>query len=1150
MLKLRGISKVYVSGGMKREALKNVNVAFRRNEFAAILGPSGSGKTTLLNIIGGLDQYTKGDLIINGRSTKQYRDKDWDAYRNHRVGFVFQSYNLIPHQTVLQNVRLALTLSGISKRESERRAKQALNEVGLGKEIDKKPAQLSGGQMQRVAIARALVNNPDIVLADEPTGALDSVTSVQIMDILKKVADKRLVIMVTHNPELAEKYATRIITLKDGEITSDSNPCDEREEAQEESFGTRQRRTKMSVLTAFALSLKNLLTKKTRTLLIAVAGSIGIIGIALISAVSTGFQNYIDTIEQETLTSYPLTLMQESTDMTSILLSITGETDGSGKPQTVRENQELTGALATVSHNDLKSFMDYMDEHQDELKGDLRLTEKEYNVDPLIYTVDASGKLAKLNPSNLFSSLIGDTSLLSSYSSLTSVFQQKELENLQEESELVTGRWPENYNELVISLRDPSSIPDLMTYSLGFHDTEKLNEILTKILSGEGTTASEEPLELTYDELMAADLRLIPATATYRYNAEYGVYEDMSGDTEYMRNLYNNDSEPLKIVGIVTPSSSMSGSSNGVYYLPSLVTHIIDEAGETEIVKKQLAEPGVDVFSGKKFGEDSNDFDFEFSDFVTVDNEALKNAFGITIDQNEVAARTQEYMGEVMTDIDVGTGEIPAVREAIEGRVRELAPGLEQKFDAEFRAEFEAKISRLAELMQDPAVLTDPAKQQEIERLQGEIEAEMPEFVTNFLMNEVGQYVGEQNFGSLAETYGMPEEGFRQIFAGLMQLYMKDYAEWYMGQAFPAESDTGGSELGGATGGLTGGTTGEGTGSAAGGGAMQPGLGELGGTSGSLGDFGNLGSATLPALPHLPTDTTYPEAKMLEFFADSNVDSAINTFSVTVGQIYLKKNILTKIGSLTQYLTSSFANSFHMDQSALAGAFHLNFTNDELERLITTLFSRDEVTLSTNLAKLGYQNLDEPTRIAFYFDSFDGKTNFTAFLDNYNEKMREAGEDSKVIEYSDTTGVLMSSVKVIVDAVSYVLIAFVSISLVVSSIMIGVITYISVYERKKEIGILRAMGASKHNISTIFNAETFIIGLLAGLFGVGISYLLVPLINLVLHHFTGDIPLNAALAPGTAVGLVALSVVLTIIGGLIPAHSASKKDPVEALRSE
>ena len=1051
MLEIRGVTKVYETGGIRRTVLDKVSINFRTSEFVAILGPSGSGKTTLLNIIGGLDHYTKGDLIINEKSTKKFRDKDWDSYRNHRVGFVFQSYNLIPHQTVLQNVRLALTLSGISKRESIRRAKKALKDVGLAEHIDKRPNQLSGGQMQRVAIARALVNDPDILLADEPTGALDSETSVQIMDLLKKIAKNRLVIMVTHNPDLADKYATRIITLKDGKITSDSNPYDgavktdlDLAEAEKKS-----RKTKMSFVTALSLSLKNLLTKKGRTTLVAFAGSIGIIGIALISAVSTGFQNYIDKIEEDTLTSYPLALMKESADLTGILLSIAGDGDGAQTDNIVRENQVLTGALGSVSNNDLQSFRSYLERHYDEVRDDIRLIEREYNVDPNIYTIDTTGKLAKLNPSNLFTSLIGESSLLSTYSSMTSVFQQYELENLKNDTKIVAGRYPEKYDELLVVLTDAGQISDLLTYSLGFHDTEELNEIVSKILSGENVEINNEPLELTYDEIMGADLRLVNATDIYKFNEKYDVYEDMSSDDAYMMNIYDK-SERLKIVGVATPNSEMLSSGSGVAYLPSLVTHIIEASSKTEVVKKQLANPTIDIFSNKKFGEEGNDFNFEFEDLVSVDNEKLSQAFNVKIDQNAIAAKTSEYMTEISNDI---TADVAPVKDTLTARFEELAKGLAAYIKEKYPAGAFMKA--------------------DIEKI-------------------VDEYLSEQDFSDLEAEYLIPGETFKTTYRGLLQGMLEAYA-----QAFGVA----------------------------------------------------MGSYDIETMPIMIVDEIY-NAVLEQYGAMALVEKAFESLAIAITEIIMKKEILTAVGGLTSYLTGSFSKAFNIDESALLSAFRLNFTEDELSRVVTAMFTKKKATLASNLSALGYQDLDDPTELAFYFTSFDGKTHFIEFLEQYNELMRSYNDEDKVIDYTDTTGALMSSVKVIVDAVSYVLIAFVSISLVVSSIMIGVITYISVYERKKEIGILRAIGASKRNISNIFNAETFIIGFLSGVFGVVISYLMIPPINLVLHHFTGDIPLSAALDPRTAALLIILSVILTLIGGLIPARSASKKDPVEALRSE
>ena len=993
MLELKGVTKVYKTGGLVKQALSKVSVNFRPNEFVAILGPSGSGKTTLLNIIGGLDHYTSGDLKINEVSTKDFHDKDWDAYRNHRIGFVFQSYNLIPHQTVLANVKLALTLSGVSKREANKRAKRALEEVGLGDQINKKPNQLSGGQMQRVAIARALVNNPDIVLADEPTGALDSVTSIQVMDILKRISKTKLVIMVTHNPELAEKYATRIVTLKDGEITSDTNKYDGRTKTnlEKDAMERRNKRTKMSFVTSFSLSLQNLLTKKARTLLVALAGSIGIIGIALILAVSTGFQAYIDSIERDTLTSYPLVLRRESTDVTGVMLGALDNSDAVTDGETVTENQMLSAFLGGMTMNDLKSFETYLDNHYNDVKNDLKVVENEYSVDPLIYTVDSTGKIAKVNPNSVFSSLLGNSILTnSSYMSMTSAYTQYDLANMKNDLEVVTGRFPEKYNELLLFLPNKGRISDYLTYSLGFHDNEKLNAALTQSLTGETVEFESEPLTLSYEELMGVELKLVNPADLYQYNASYNVFEDMSSNTEWMSRVYEA-AEPLKIVGVATAREGMIVAGSGVLYLPELVVHVINQAAETEIVKKQLAEPSINVFTGQGFGETEHE-KLEFSDLVSVDTGKIQRAFSFNLNKEEIKNGTTKYIESAAKDL----------AKQITDEAKVLIPMLGEKAE-EIRLALTKKIQTMVD-------------------------------------ND------EIDFDA------MSDEEIAKVIASVVDSTIKET------------------------------------------------------------DF-------------------------------SDISKRVENFD-------LEGKFNAKVDGMLDYLATTLQSSFSVNKNMILSAFTLNFSEEELARLFMTIYSTNEATYSSNLLSLGYQALDDPSHISFYFSSFDGKTDFIEFINRYNDMMSSYGQEEKVIEYSDTTAMLISSVKSIVDAVSYVLIAFVSISLVVSSIMIGVITYISVYERTKEIGILRAIGASKRNISSIFNAETFIIGFLSGLLGVLVSYLLIPIINAILHHYIGSTPFWAQLDPRSALVLIALAVVLTLIGGLIPARAASKKDPVEALRSE
>ena len=1053
MLEIKKITKIYKTEGLKQTALDKVSVNFRKHEFASILGPSGSGKTTFLNIIGGLDEYTSGDLIINNVSTKNYTDRDWDSYRNHRVGFVFQSYNLITHQTILKNVELALTLSGISKEERKDRAIKALKDVGLEKHINKKPNQLSGGQMQRVAIARALVNDPEIILADEPTGALDSETSVQIMKILKDISKEKLVIMVTHNPDLAKEYSSRIINIKDGKITSDTNPFDGKEELEEDTI-QKTSKTKMSFLTALSLSFNNLMTKKGRTVLVSVAGSIGIIGIALILAVSTGFQNYVDSIQEETLTSYPLSIMQESSDITGVLLSMRSGEKSGVEGETVKEQQYISSMLSNISTNDLKSFKTYLEDNYSKVKNDLSNVSYNYSIDPNIYTIDATKKLAKLNPSNLFSTMMGDSSLMQSYSSMASIFSKmvdnkKEIES---DYDLLKGRWPEKYDEMIIVLSEKNSISDLLVYSLGLRDTEELTNMVTKIMSGESVNINNEPKTFTYDDFLNVDLRLIMPSDTYKYNSKYDVYEDMSTDDSYMKNLYDKALK-LKIVGIVSPKEGKTtmALNPGVNYTSALIDYIIDYSKDTSVVKKQLNNKDIDVFSGNRFDSKKNNFDFDFKDLVKVDNKKLQSAFNININEKELEKQTQKYMEEIANSI---TTNVTPAKDLFNNNLSQLANNLFNSINSEFT-------------LNNTLTLTENLLNK----------AESKELLT-----------------SMEKEYTIPAETFKTTYKSLLNGLLDSYITAYNSYMKTLNPDYEINEE-------------------------------------------NPSAAIIAELK---------ETVLSSYLNSAPIIKTSETMASVMTETKMKKDILTKISNLTTNLSKSFATSLNIDQDKIASAFTLNFSKDELARVVNAMMNKTETTQKTNLITLGYQDKEEPTYISFYFNSFDGKEHFLSFIEDYNKNVSE----EKEINYSDTTGILMSSVKTIVNAVSYVLIAFVSISLVVSSIMIGVITYISVYERTKEIGILRAIGASKGNISSIFNAETFIIGFLSGLFGIGISYILIPIINTILHHYTGNIPLSASLEITHALVLVGLAIILTLIGGLIPARAASKKDPVEALRSE
>ena len=1053
MLEIKKITKTYETAGFKQKALDNVSVNFRECEFASILGPSGSGKTTFLNIIGGLDHYDSGDLIINEISTKQFRDSDWDSYRNHRIGFVFQSYNLISHQTVLSNVKLALTLSGIPKGESIRRAKQALKDVGLGDHMYKKPNQLSGGQMQRVAIARALVNDPEILLADEPTGALDSETSVQIMKLLKKISKTKLVIMVTHNPELANEYSNRIINLKDGKIVSDTNPYDGKVDSSLANSQDKSKKTRMSFLTALSLSLNNLLTKKGRTILVAFAGSIGIIGIALILATSNGFQKYIDSIQEDTLTSYPLTVMYESTDITGALLSMRSSREDVRKGNKVKEQQYITSMLSNISTNDLKSFKKYIEDNYKDIEDDLSTIKYMYSVDPLIYTVDTTKKIAKLNPNNLFDSFYGSSSMMSSYSSIASIFSQMidNEETLKEQYDLLAGKWPKKYDEMIIVLSESNSISDLLVYSLGLRDTEELANMITKIMAGEKVEVNNKPLELTYEDLLDLDLRLIEPVDLYKFNTKYDVYENMSEDKDYMKKLYDKATK-LKIVGIVTgkEGNTSMALNPGVAYRKELVDHIISNASKSDIVKKQMKNSKIDVFSGKDFDSNENKFDFEFSDLVSVDEKKLSEAFNMKIDQETIMNQTQGYMGEISNEI---TTDINPAKELFHSNLNTIIDGLFKSVET---------IS-----LNDSEVI-----------------------INNYLStNEVNRILT-----NMEKEYVIPKDTLKTTYNGLLKGLLPLYITSYV--------------------------------------AIDP---------------------------SLTTDINNPTARVVQemlegvkkgYLENAAIIGTEETMAKVMTEAKMKKNILTKVGELTNKLMNSLASAFNVDQNKITSAFKLNFTEDELARVVTAMMTKKSSTLDSNLLALGYQDIEKPTFISFYFNSFEGKEHFLDFIEKYNKKMEKDGEKDKAINYSDTTGILMDSVKTIVNAVSYVLIAFVSISLVVSSIMIGIITYISVLERTKEIGILRAIGASKRNISSIFNAETVITGFLSGIIGIGISYVLIPIINVILYNHTHIKSLKVVLELKNAIVLVILSVVLTLIGGLIPAKAASRKDPVEALRTE
>ena len=1043
MLQLRNIRKAYTTGSFTQTALDDVSISFRDSEFVAILGPSGSGKTTLLNIIGGLDHYDTGDLVIDGISTKEYKDRDWDTFRNNRIGFVFQAYNLIPHQTILANVELALTLSGVSRAERRTRALDALRKVGLGDHVDKKPSQLSGGQMQRVAIARALINDPEILLADEPTGALDSKTSVQIMDLLTEIANDRLVIMVTHNPELAEQYATRIVNLADGVIRSDSDPFNPAPEDMRASK-KQVRRTSMSFLTALSLSWNNLLTKKGRTLMTAFAGSIGIIGIAAILSLANGVNSYIANVEEETLSEYPLSIEDQGFDMTSLMtmgMGAQGSSSGSGDSQdagqadgtsndanggTVGESKMVTGMFGSIGSNDLASLKEYLDNGDSGIDQYVNSIEYGYSITPQLFSSDTEDSVRQVNPDKSFSSIgfgsaTSTNGIMSSMMS-TNVFYEmpSDPDLYQDQYDVVAGTWPQSYSDVMLVLTPNGKVSDFMLYTMGLRDHSELDDMVRAFANEEEVNAPDDYMTLTYDQLMGVTFKLVAATDYYRYDSDYHVWKNKSDDADYMRDLVNSG-EDVHICGIVKPKAGAKITSlqTGFYYTSNMVSHIIDEAADSQIVKDQLADSATNVFTGKSFVEeaDAEDSSFDMSSLFTIDGNKLQAAFQIDPDALSVDMSSLDLSG--------AASDLPA------------APEMDP---SEFQVSGQPTINKEAAA----ALMATVEK-------------------------DYFAYYSEQ------VQQGKPAPSFNEYFA-------TERAQKLVSDALPGIIDT--SE-------------------------MQA-------------EF----------------------AQKIQAYLQATMSSYMNQV-VSAMQTQMQAAMTQVMGQLS----ANMATAMHVDESAFADAFQMNMDEKELTELMMSLMSSETTSFDGNLSKLGYADYAKPASIDIYPKDFESKQSVIDILDGYNDEMKAEGEDDKAVSYTDIVGALMSSVTTIVSMISYVLVAFVAISLVVSSIMIGVITYISVLERKKEIGILRSIGASKGDIGRVFNAETVIVGLVAGLIGIGVTALgCIPANAIVYALF--DVPNVAILPWQAAVILVAISVFLTFLSGLIPSSAASRKDPVEALRSE
>lgn len=1141
MLQIKDIRKQYITGDLVQTALDGVSLNLRDNEFVAILGPSGSGKTTLLNVIGGLDRYDSGDLIINGISTKKYSDRDWDSYRNHTIGFVFQSYNLIPHQTVLANVELALTISGISKRERRKRAVKALEDVGLGNQLHKKPNQMSGGQMQRVAIARALVNNPNILLADEPTGALDSETSVQIMDLLKEVAKDRLVVMVTHNPELAEEYANRIVRVKDGRIIGDTNPFEMSSDSLEPPKHKNMGRSSMSFWTALSLSANNLRTKKARTFLTAFAGSIGIIGIALILSLSTGFQRYIDKIQEDTLSNYPLSIQSETADMGSAMMAMgTSMMEAqNAEDGTVIEQQMISQMFAQIGANDLGAFKAYMEENIDQVDETINTIKYSYGIKPLIYSADTSDEVLQVNPGTLFGKLMG-SSVMSAYMD-TDIFSEMidNVDMLDAQYQVLQGRWPENYDEMVMVLSDPHQITDYMAYTLGLRDMETLDQMMKLVMEGLEPGDPGEALKWTYDDLMALRFRLVKASDKYRYNSEYGVWEDMSEDEAYMKKLVENGEE-LKIVGIVCPKEGVSTTTltPGICYTSALTRRVIQQAENTEIVKSQLADESIDVFTGKPFGS-KDESQMNFQDMISVDGDMLSSAFGMNVNESAIVDLIKDYIEDATESITEDAG--PA-REAFTDTLSTMGKSMLGQYIA-------AKA--------DPVTGSAKLSLSDAESM-----------AKAYLATEEAAAL----IAPMTQKYSMEADAFHRIYEPLLIGMVTSYVISEMETPeveLPDIPDVTLPQLPEGTEPSTEETT--------------PISGE---TEPSTEETAPVPVETLPEIQETVPETlppatpimgarivltaaedeevtvdpnqfyAYITADQVEALVTEYTDSALvkGTAGIMAGkmtEVIAQKKLMAKLSGFGNHLMKMMGSAMTVDESKIAGAFQFNMNEQELRRLMEAMSgNQKESTAASNLKNLGYAKLEQPASMSIYLVDFAGKEKFMDFLDDYNADMEAAGKEEQVINYTDITGIMMSSVRTIIDSVSYVLIAFVAVSLVVSSIMIGIITYISVMERTKEIGVLRAIGASKRNISQVFNAETFIIGLFSGAIGVIVTLILIVPINEIIHNVTGNMEINAQLPAEGAVILTILSVVLTLIGGLIPSKQAAKKDPVIALRSE
>ena len=1254
MLQIKDIHKEYRTGNLVQRALDGVSLSLRDNEFVAILGPSGSGKTTLLNIIGGLDRYDRGDLIINGISTKKYKDRDWDSYRNHTIGFVFQSYNLIPHQTVLANVELALTISGVSKSERRRRAKEALEKVGLGAQIHKKPSQMSGGQMQRVAIARALVNDPEILLADEPTGALDSDTSVQVMDLLQGVAKERLVVMVTHNPELAQLYATRIVTVKDGRILSDTDPFVIDSESMAPPVHKNMGKSSMSFFTALSLSFQNLKTKKARTLLTSFAGSIGIIGIALILSISNGVDKYITNMEEETLSEYPLQIQSTGVDLTSMMMGAATAQSGK-KDGEVGVAQMVTNMFSKMNSNDLESLKVYLDSNESSISQYANSVEYTYSVSPQIF-LENGKNIRQVNPDKSFSAMglgSGSSNSIMSSTMSTDVFHEmpEDADLYKDQYDVKAGRWPENYKECVLVLTSQGDISDFLQYTLGLRDGKELDDMVQKFMAEEAVETPENEGPYTYDEILGKKFKLVNSTDYYEYDEEYKVWKDKSDNSSYMKKLVKNG-ENLTIVGIVQPVEGATASmlTAGICYTPELTKHVIEKAASSEIVKQQLADEKINVFTGEEFGkEDNENSKFDMESLFSINADALQEAFqvdlsGFNMDLSSLSGLSSGLNVEMpdmpdmsalagninldessmpdlsklikLDDLDLDLSHMIDPEEILKNLPADQVPDMSQALKS---VKFDFTEEKVTALLKEVLTGYQESIKDKPEADMDKMQAALKQYLTSKEMNErlckdlqelvknnvnvdmsseklIAVAVGLMNqYQEYAKANGITQTDVASILAFLSQgeiqqqikeeaenlvknsvtvnittkqirdLLMQDvvaaYPEYARNNSLPDPANLGTYFL-------------EYMQTEDGQNRLMNGLMTLVDTSEVQTQFSQAMETYMKAMMTSFTDAIAKgiESKFTEIMeqVEKQLTKGIQTAmeqmmgNISSGMQEAMQSVMTSVSSsLTSAMSQAMSglgglgsgmgnmeDALSINPEAFAKAIQMNMNEDDLSELMMSLLSSENSSYDGNLKKLGYADLNVPGGINIYPKDFESKSEIVGILDQYNADMEAAGEDEKVITYTDLVGTLMSSVTNIVNIISYVLVAFVAISLVVSSIMIGVITYISVLERKKEIGILRAIGASRHNVSQVFNAETFIIGFCAGAMGIGITLLLLIPANSIIRSLADGVNVKAALPPVAAVVLIGLSVVLTLLGGLIPSRKAAKSDPVTALRTD